>query len=63
MFLIGLIFTMHSGSYFLDMFDSYSATFGLVAVALMECVAVSWIYGYEKYVEMRFIHYPYFLDY
>lgn len=49
MFLIGLIFTTRSGSYFLDIFDTYSATFGLVTVALFETIAVSWVYKLENF--------------
>lgn len=48
MFLLGLIFTTRSGSYMLDVFDSYSATFGLTAVALFETIAVSWVYKIKK---------------
>lgn len=51
MFLLGLIFTMRSGNYFLELFDNYSATFGLVAVALGESVAVAWVYGIDNFTE------------
>ncbi|XP_077965709.1 sodium- and chloride-dependent transporter XTRP3-like [Styela clava] len=49
MFIIGLIFTMRSGSYFLDIFDGYSATFGLVSVALFETIAVAWVFKLENF--------------
>ncbi|XP_060524418.1 sodium- and chloride-dependent transporter XTRP3 isoform X2 [Cylas formicarius] len=50
-FLIGLIFTTGAGEYWLSMFDSFAGTIGLVVVALMEMIAVSYIYGHEKFTK------------
>lgn len=47
-FLLGLVFVQHSGSYFVAMFDDYSATLPLVAVVACEAVAVAWVYGAER---------------
>lgn len=48
-FSIGLIFTTGAGEYWLKMFDSFAGTIGLVVVALMETIAVIYIYGHKKY--------------
>lgn len=48
-FLIGLIFCTGAGEYWLKMFDSFAGTIGLVVIALMEMLAVIYIYGHEKY--------------
>jgi solute carrier family 6 (neurotransmitter transporter, amino acid/orphan) member 15/16/17/18/20 len=45
---VGLIFTTGAGEYWLKMFDSFAGTIGLVVVALMEMIAVIYIYGHEK---------------
>lgn len=47
-FLIGLIFTTGAGEYWLQLFDSFAGTMGLVFIALMEMLAVSYVYGYKK---------------
>ncbi|XP_025052238.1 orphan sodium- and chloride-dependent neurotransmitter transporter NTT5 [Alligator sinensis] len=49
-FLLGLVFVQHSGSYFVAMFDDYSATLPLVAVVACEAVAVAWVYGAERFL-------------
>uniref|UniRef100_H2YRE8 Transporter n=1 Tax=Ciona savignyi TaxID=51511 RepID=H2YRE8_CIOSA len=48
MFVVGLLFSQRSGSYFLDIFDSYSATLALVTIALFEVLAVSYIYKISR---------------
>lgn len=50
MFVVGLLFTQRSGSYFLDIFDSYAATLALISIALCEVLSVSYIYGMNRYV-------------
>ncbi|ETN67077.1 solute carrier family 6 (neurotransmitter transporter), invertebrate [Anopheles darlingi] len=50
-FSVGLIFTTGAGEYWLKMFDSFAGTIGLVVVALMEMIAVIYIYGHEKFTE------------
>lgn len=49
-FFIGLLFVQRSGNYFVAMFDDYSATLPLLIVVILENVAVSWVYGTDKYV-------------
>lgn len=47
-FFVGLIFCTGAGEYWLKLFDSFAGTIGLVVVALMEMIAVVFIYGHEK---------------
>uniref|UniRef100_A0A8C8RG92 Transporter n=1 Tax=Pelusios castaneus TaxID=367368 RepID=A0A8C8RG92_9SAUR len=49
-FLLGLPFIQCSGSYFVSMFDDYSATLPLVAVVACEAMAVAWIYGADRFL-------------
>ena len=51
-FLVGLIFTTGAGEYWLKLFDSFAGTVGLVMIALMEMLAVCYVYGYKKYVRL-----------
>ncbi|XP_033225106.1 sodium- and chloride-dependent transporter XTRP3 isoform X2 [Belonocnema kinseyi] len=48
-FLVGLIFCTGAGEYWLKMFDSFAGTIGLVLVALMEMLAVIFVYGHERF--------------
>uniref|UniRef100_A0A336MET3 CSON014532 protein n=1 Tax=Culicoides sonorensis TaxID=179676 RepID=A0A336MET3_CULSO len=50
-FCIGLLFTTGAGEYWLKMFDSFAGTIGLVVVALLEMIAVIYVYGHEKFTE------------
>lgn len=50
-FFVGLIFSTGAGEYWLEMFDSFAGTIGLVVVALMEMIAVIYIYGHKKFTE------------
>lgn len=63
-FLIGLLFTTGAGEYWLKMFDSFAGTIGLVVVALLEMIAVIYVYGHEKYVNfmLNFNRENYFMN-
>ena len=50
-FFVGLIFCTGAGEYWLQMFDSFAGTIGLVVIALMEAVAVIYVYGHERYAK------------
>uniref|UniRef100_A0A8C5SM62 Sodium-dependent neutral amino acid transporter B(0)AT2 n=1 Tax=Laticauda laticaudata TaxID=8630 RepID=A0A8C5SM62_LATLA len=50
-FCIGLIFVQRSGNYFVTMFDDYSATLPLLIVVILENIAMSYIYGIDKFME------------
>ncbi|XP_040289681.1 sodium-dependent neutral amino acid transporter B(0)AT2-like isoform X1 [Bufo bufo] len=49
--LTGLIFVQRSGSYFVSMFDDYSATLPLIIVVIFENVAVAWVYGADRFMD------------
>ncbi|PIO32936.1 hypothetical protein AB205_0118490 [Aquarana catesbeiana] len=48
--LFGLLFVQRSGSYFVSMFDDYSATLPLIIVVIFENVAVAWVYGADSLI-------------
>nr|CAD7425205.1 unnamed protein product [Timema monikensis] len=50
-FLVGLIFCTGAGEYWLTLFDSFAGTIGLVLVALLETLAVMYVYGHEKFTQ------------
>ncbi|XP_001602339.2 sodium- and chloride-dependent transporter XTRP3 isoform X1 [Nasonia vitripennis] len=50
-FFVGLIFCTGAGEYWLKMFDSFAGTIGLVLVALMEMLAVVYVYGHKKFTQ------------
>ncbi|XP_015999111.2 sodium-dependent neutral amino acid transporter B(0)AT2 [Rousettus aegyptiacus] len=50
-FCFGLIFVQHSGNYFVIMFDDYSAPLPLLIVVIFENIAVSFVYGIDRFME------------
>jgi len=36
---------MQGGNYLLQLMDTYCTGWGLLIIALVECIAVSWVYG------------------
>ena len=44
----GIIYMTGSGLYFLDVIDHFVTNFNLIAIGILECVAVGWIYGADK---------------
>ncbi|XP_012523712.1 sodium- and chloride-dependent transporter XTRP3 [Monomorium pharaonis] len=50
-FFVGLLFCTGAGEYWLKMFDSFAGTIGLVIVALLEMIAVIFVYGHEKFTK------------
>jgi len=47
--LIGFLFVLGSGSYWVALFDTFAGSFPLITVAMMECFTVGWLYGVNKY--------------
>ncbi|MFH1311803.1 MAG: sodium-dependent transporter [Candidatus Eisenbacteria bacterium] len=43
--IVGLVFTTRSGYYWLDVTDYFMNSFGIVAVALLECLVIGYFYG------------------
>lgn len=49
--LVGLIFVLGSGSYWVALFDSYAGSFPLITVALFESISIGWVYGVDRFAE------------
>ena len=50
MLIIGIGFTQPTGFYAFQLFDDYSLGLPLLFIAFFQVVAVSWVYGNDKYV-------------
>ncbi|KAL7381232.1 hypothetical protein ABVT39_002532 [Epinephelus coioides] len=60
-FLIALIFTLRSGSYWLALFDGYAGSVPLLIIAFCEMMAVAYLYGMDRFnrdVEFMIGHKP-----
>ena len=44
----GIVFTTNAGLYFLDVIDHFVNSYSLVAVGILECIAVGWFLGAGK---------------
>jgi len=45
----GLLFVLGSGSYWVNIFDTYAGSFGLILIALGECFSVGWVFGVNRF--------------
>ncbi|KAG8512348.1 Sodium-dependent neutral amino acid transporter B(0)AT3, partial [Galemys pyrenaicus] len=50
-FLLATCFTLQSGSYWLEVFDSYGAPLNLIIFAFMEVVGVVYVYGVKRFCD------------
>ncbi|XP_044298756.1 sodium-dependent neutral amino acid transporter B(0)AT3-like [Varanus komodoensis] len=50
-FLLGLIFTLRSGSYWLEVFDSYTGSIPLLIIALFELIGINFVYGMKRFCD------------
>ncbi|GAB1603766.1 sodium- and chloride-dependent transporter XTRP3-like isoform X1 [Argonauta hians] len=48
-FLVGIVFTLNSGAYWVELFDFFSGTFALMIVAFLEILAVAYKYGINNF--------------
>lgn len=48
---VGVLFTLRSGMYILDIFDTYAGTVPLLLIAFFETVGVMYVYGFDKFSE------------
>ncbi|MCF7809805.1 sodium-dependent transporter [bacterium] len=46
---MGIIYTTRGGLYWLDIVDKYASDYGLVTIALAECIVIGWIFGASKF--------------
>ncbi|XP_047635003.1 sodium-dependent proline transporter [Phacochoerus africanus] len=49
MYLMGLVLTTDGGMYWLVLLDDYSASFGLMVVVVTTCLAVTRVYGIQRF--------------
>ena len=47
-FVIGIVFITRGGLYWLDIVDHYISDYGLVTIALVECIVIGWLFGARK---------------
>ncbi|XP_040486124.1 inactive sodium-dependent neutral amino acid transporter B(0)AT3 [Ursus maritimus] len=48
-FLLAICFTLQSGNYWLEVFDSYAAPLNLIIFAFLEVVGVTYVYGMHRF--------------
>ncbi|KAJ6661434.1 hypothetical protein lerEdw1_015063 [Lerista edwardsae] len=48
-FLLGLCFTLRSGNYWLEVFDSYAGSLPLLVIAFFEVIGVAYVYGIKRF--------------
>ncbi|CAI5780257.1 sodium-dependent neutral amino acid transporter B0AT3-like [Podarcis lilfordi] len=48
-FLLGLLFALRSGNYWLEMFDAYAGTLPLLIITFFELIGVVFIYGIKRF--------------
>lgn len=46
---VGFLFVLGSGSYWVALFDAFAGSFPLILIALAESVGVGWIYGVNRF--------------
>ncbi|XP_052805874.1 sodium- and chloride-dependent glycine transporter 1-like [Mya arenaria] len=49
-FIVGLAFATQGGMYILQLFDNYAATYSLLVIGLVESLALSWVYGADRFL-------------
>ena len=49
-FLVGISMVSAPGFYIFQIFDDYSVSLPLLVVALFQTIAVSWVYGNDRFV-------------
>ncbi|XP_061429432.1 sodium-dependent neutral amino acid transporter B(0)AT3-like [Lethenteron reissneri] len=47
--LLGLVFTLSSGNYWLTVFDNYAGSVPLLVIAFFEVIGVIYLYGYDRF--------------
>lgn len=50
-FIIGLVFCSQGGMYILQLFDNYAATYSLLVIGIVESLALSWVYGGDRFLK------------
>jgi SNF family Na+-dependent transporter len=47
-FLFGIVYTFKSGTYWVELVDSYSGSWSLFLIGFIECISITWFYGKKK---------------
>jgi len=47
--IFGIVQTTQGGMYVLQLMDWYSASFSVLIIAMIECVAINWVYGNSRF--------------
>lgn len=42
---LGVIFCFQSGTYWLELFDTYSGNWAIFVIAALESISIGWLYG------------------
>lgn len=53
-FACGIIFCLQSGTYWIEIFNSYAGDWAVLLVGALECISVSWFYGLFKFFSQTF---------
>ena len=48
-FLMGIIFTLQSGTYWLEIFNTFSGNWAIFIIAGLESLSVAWFYGFDNF--------------
>ncbi|XP_061174046.1 sodium-dependent proline transporter-like [Saccostrea echinata] len=51
MFLLGLTMTTNGGIYMIEIMDTYSGGWGVLFIAIFECISIAWIYGVSRFLD------------
>jgi solute carrier family 6 (neurotransmitter transporter, glycine) member 5/9 len=49
LFLLGLIFCTQSGTYWIEILDTYSSGWAVLLVGALECISITWFYGFNNF--------------
>jgi len=48
-FLLGILFTLQSGTYWIEFLDNYAADWSVLLVGAIEAISISWFYGLNNF--------------
>jgi SNF family Na+-dependent transporter len=48
-FLLGLSYCTQAGIYWVELLDNYSGNWGVLLLGALECISVTWVYGYNNF--------------
>jgi hypothetical protein len=48
-FIAGITYTVQSGTYWVELIDTYSGNWAVLIVGALECISISWFYGFANF--------------